>query len=411
MRSRFHYVVLLPACLAVLCLGSPIARSQTTPGLSPALPSTPDQTEALLKRRPDTAAGGIYKLDDANAFNVLDSVYYDTASSQLSLVGHYDKRFGGANTPYLQHLAILLKSPKPEFSLTWTDRDSEQRVQALFTMHLSAAQGDKIAGQWGKTFDEQGNITEAGRLLLPVMGVSPIEGNRAPGALGVEVSPVADSTAVRISNVVPGSPAAQAGLQPGSLIIRFRGIAPFSPAEFYRMVRTSGAGSHVSIQYIQVNNGQIGNYSSQVTLTADSDPNVWKDAIGADALRGLYLAAGDRRAADVANAIEIMNHVKSTSPDVSREMRVQLIAALGLRNAVDADIQAMNSGALTQIQGFYDVYLKQCEALDEVFHFTGSPVKNAFIRAYEQKKVGTPGTPCNLQWTKWDDSWFSKWKN
>src|SRR5438270_5890876 len=99
-----------------------------------------DKAEALLEGKGESTQTdtprGIYLLESEYTFNVLDSVYYDAGNHQLSLIGHFDKRFSGRRIPYLQHLATLLESPNPQFSLTWT-ADSEKRINGLFARHIS----------------------------------------------------------------------------------------------------------------------------------------------------------------------------------------------------------------------------------------------------------------------------------
>jgi hypothetical protein len=117
------------------------------------VPDSPDQAAKLLERRFDLSVKGLYELDNEYSFNVIDTVFYDTASGQISLSGHYDERFRGLRVPYLQHLATLLEAEKPRFSLEWTP-DSQQRVDALFhRTTLSTEEEARMIAQVTEVFD------------------------------------------------------------------------------------------------------------------------------------------------------------------------------------------------------------------------------------------------------------------
>jgi peptidyl-prolyl cis-trans isomerase B (cyclophilin B) len=250
-------------------------------------PNTPDQAQELLEEQPNSDAHGIYELDGEYTFNVLDSVYFDSRSNELSLVGHFDKRFQGSSIPYLQHLATLLKSPKPEFSLTWTP-DSEQRVNTLLNWHATEAEGDRIADQWGKIVDEQGNITETGLLLLPAMGIAIEKG---------------------------------------------------------------------------------------------------RNTTSTDILKSLYLANGDQHAVAVLNAVGIMLQIRKQnpgSPEAAMEGRKFVTHALNLDDDINADSRAVDNGTLSVLNAFIDIDTKICQGFDETFHFQGTPIKDAFVRSYQQ---------------------------
>lgn len=80
-------------------------------------------------------------------------------------------------------------------------------------------------------------------LALPLLAsfayANPQGGGDAPGGfLGVEVSEAPGG--LRIGEVVAGSPAAQAGLRAGDLIVQSQGMAPGSVAAFTGSVRAAG---------------------------------------------------------------------------------------------------------------------------------------------------------------------------
>ncbi len=355
----------------------------------PSLAATPDDAEKILELRTATPATGLYALDDQTAFNVLDSVYYDPSSNVLSLVGHFDERYRGPKIPYLQHLAVLLKNPQPEFSLNWT-ADSEQKVDAFFNQHviegMSGSEADGLMARWGRLFDEQGQPTRSGRLLLPLMGVSPIEGGREPGAIGMQVSTIPDSSFLRVVQVIPGSPAESVDLRPGDEIKLIRSRLPINPEEFSRYVRMNGAGSSMNLVFQRSENGQMRGHFVQITPAAASDPDVWKGTTNYDVLKALYLAAGDRHAADVVYVLGMMARQKGrASEDMMNDLRGTLIDVLRIRSIVNADFKAVDDNSQTGIQAMYDIDINMFARLDEAFHFPGSPCKDAFVRVYAQR--------------------------
>lgn len=115
---------------------------------------------------------GVYALERGTTFNVLDTVVFDPARNQITLIGHHDKRYGGRKIPYLQHLAALLESPNPKFSLNWTSQ-SEARVDALFRRMDSDAEIRNMASKWGYWIDSNDRVTRMGRFFMPLFGVTP----------------------------------------------------------------------------------------------------------------------------------------------------------------------------------------------------------------------------------------------
>ena len=102
----------------------------------------------------------VYALEHALAFNVLDKVAFDPSSGQISLLGHFDDRYRGPGIPYLQHLATLLDSPRPRFTLNWTP-ESSARVDRLFQRMDSDAELRRMARDWATPFDANGHVTAA----------------------------------------------------------------------------------------------------------------------------------------------------------------------------------------------------------------------------------------------------------
>lgn len=106
---------------------SPASKSTADKPALISVGTTPAQAEKLLELPRDVAPRGIYKLDQEYDFNVLDEVYYDASTRQISLIGHHDERFKGPRIPYLQHLATLLEVAKPEFTLNMTPESPSDR--------------------------------------------------------------------------------------------------------------------------------------------------------------------------------------------------------------------------------------------------------------------------------------------
>ena len=370
-----------------------VASLHDSPESAPAKPDrsetagTPDEAERTLLTRSIGPGQGLYALDEQTTFNVLDSVTYDPASHMLSLAGHNDPKFTGPRIPYLQHLALLLNSPKPEFSLNWTP-DSEQRIDAFFSQRqiegMSSSEADALMAKWGKIVDDNLMITHAGELLLRATGLSPIEGRKVPGFAGLQTAAVPGTVWVRVTSVVPGSAAAEAGLRPGDVIKTIRGRAPLTPREFGWRVRMSGEGQSINLTYERPGNGAP--TAVQLTLTASPDTDPWKNTSAYDLLKTLYWASGDPKAAF---AIDIAGKMYRTrqgaTEQLSTELRGLLINALGLRGAVNADLKAIDDNTMTDLEAMKDIYLKICQGMDETFHFNGSPVADAFLAAHGQR--------------------------
>ncbi|MGB0083373.1 MAG: PDZ domain-containing protein [Terracidiphilus sp.] len=391
-----------PSLVSSVAAPAPARRATAAPEIAPSEnssiddanshsnPSTMESAQSRLEALGDKLPAGIYTLDNEEDFNVLDSIYYDPATGQLSLVGHLDPRFQGPHIPYLQHLAVLLESPKPEFTLTWTP-DSAQRVDALLNRHLSEQEGENITDHWGKLVDGDGQITRAGRYLLPALGVSPIAGSGVPGSLGIQVTDEGLSGMVRISQVSPDSPAASAGLKVGDLIQSIQGKPALNPDEFNRTIRFTGAGAVVNLVYITVVNGAVTTQGAQVTLAESPDLDVWDHTDVYDVLRGLYLAQGDRTAADVAVVVGILARFQKAgliqggtpSPEGAAFLQF-MFDTMGVTAVKNADVQAVQSGSMTMANAENDIFLKLCQAFDSSLHFDGNPIAATYQRGVQQ---------------------------
>ncbi|MBI2494709.1 MAG: hypothetical protein HYV94_21775, partial [Candidatus Rokubacteria bacterium] len=121
---------------------------------------------------PAKPGGGVFELEAAIDFNVLDAVVFDKRTGRVTLLGHHDPKYKTTKIPYLQHLAELLDRPEPRFTLNWTP-ESEAQVGRLFRRLDSADEVRKMAARWGYWIDERGQVTVMGRHFMPIFGVTP----------------------------------------------------------------------------------------------------------------------------------------------------------------------------------------------------------------------------------------------
>ena len=334
-------------------IGSPVLISAGT---------TPAQAEKLLEAPLQALPHGVYQLDRGYDFNVLDEVYYDASTQQISLVGHHDDQFKGPPIPYLEHLATLLENTDPKFSLNLTP-DSYRRASAFFNWSPTRQQAEKFNKELYGVIDARGNITPIGRYMLPSFGIYPVRGNEKPGYLGVETQLTKDGLTA-VTRVVPNSPAAKAGILAGDWITFFDDgpiVLPndrpvYLPKDLARRVRLAGAGTTLDITFQR----GMQPYKKSVTLTADSkDP--WLAVTRYELVAGLYRAAGDERAARVIEAFGLVVDSPAGNPALGAAMN-KFFATLNFANQGSPEAKGQ---ALSQ-------------RLDEIFAFPGNPVLAAF---------------------------------
>jgi hypothetical protein len=380
---------------------SPVSRPLNQTKVSNTAAAVVDGTPAPKESLSIESEAGLYDVEPKIQFNVLDSAYYDAASGDLALIGHHDDRFKGSVIPYLQHLATFLDNPEPEFSLAWTP-DSHRRVDAMLARELTQQESDAEAARVAHLFDGSGLITHTGTLMLPSLGIYPINDNRAPGDLGVEVESI-NGGRVAILKVKPGSAADKAGLMSPDFIISVRPDRPvFFASEFARQVRFAGAGAEIEIRYQHHNDVQ----TVKVTLDAAANPDPWYEVNRFDVIGIMYRAAGDRAAADVAESFGIMNRMTALKEEKSFPQAFQMLMhSLGM----DADlehIQQVTANAAAPFDDANNFGIKLSQRLDSTFHFAGNPVEKAFESAVRQ--THEPGNAIGEAFNEFDKQFLPK---
>lgn len=271
-------------------LASQAAVAPFPPGVSPAQISV---------------ATGIYSLDQSTTFNVLDKVVFDAEHDQITLIGHYDRKFEGPRIPYLQHLSTLLEYPEPEFSLNWT-KDSEAKVDALFRRMDSMYEMRRVAKKWGEVIGPDGRPTTQGRVMLPLFGVKPTENGKGPGYLGVTTHLNANNELI-VSSVEPDSPAGLAGLRAGDNIFIINYKQPHHPSELRRIVRKAGAGANINIDIYR--NRKYMSLKAKLG-TGKGDP--WNDLNRFEMIAAIFWGADMKAASNVINNLGKFTRLKDT---------------------------------------------------------------------------------------------------
>jgi hypothetical protein len=326
------------------------------------------------------ARAGLYNVESKINFNVLDSVYFDPGTGELALIGHHDDRFKGENTPYLQDLATLLESPKPEFSLEWTP-DSSRRVDSLLARELTQRESDAQGARLGTMVDSSGLITHTGALMLPALGIYPVNDNRPPGDLGIEVQSI-QSGRVVVMKVRPGSAADKAGLKQIDFIVSVRKDhrPVYFASEFERQVRALGAGAETEVTYQR--NGAL--YTTKAILDAASNADPWHGINRYDLIGLMYRGAGDPAPGDVIEAMGIMNTAGVEKIQTAGlEAYTELMRAMNMTTEFE-HLRAVAGDTAAPYADAYNYGLKLSMQLDSIFHFSGSPLENDFKSAVQR---------------------------
>jgi hypothetical protein len=117
----------------------------------------------------DQPPSGLYVLDQAISFNVLDAVAIDTETGAITLFGHRDRRYGNAQIPYFDLLATFTDYPRPRFNLMPTP-DSVRMSRNFF----KGEYGDRILNAFGQLYSS-GEANQDVRLLLGVPSPNPTQ--------------------------------------------------------------------------------------------------------------------------------------------------------------------------------------------------------------------------------------------
>jgi hypothetical protein len=338
---------------------------------------TPNEAARQLEYPYDSTPGGIYTIDNDYTFNVLDAIYYDAQTGQLSLSGHFDGRFGGPKIPYLQHLSALLAIDKPEFTLKWTP-ESEARMNALFSRQLTDAEVDQINARVNSMFDSSGQVNATGAVTLTNLALSPVFKHGRPGYLGADVIPESNG-AVRLIDLSPASPAEQGGLAIGDVIREFNNSLPLNSSEFRRLVRFGGADNTARIEYVR--DGQVHNV--QLILSSDVDEAPWDYATRYDAVTAIVLEAGEAEMAKAAYALGVFNAQQGGTPAVGESLG-QLLRALGIGGIYDRLRAIASQGSTPTLNESIEFGRAVCGRMDELFKLGGHPALTAFNAAISQ---------------------------
>jgi hypothetical protein len=111
-----------------------------------------------------TPTGGVYTLDHAIGFNVLDAATLDPKTGRVTLIGHRDPSYGREQIPYLEHLAVFLEHPTPRFKL-----EAAQGSVAPLKEFFRGPVGNRIIEAYGQLYASGAPNADVTKLLeLPV---------------------------------------------------------------------------------------------------------------------------------------------------------------------------------------------------------------------------------------------------
>jgi len=331
-----------------------------------------EQGQAVSTGRPVSVnrPQGIYRFDEEVTFNVLDSIAIDPATGKLSFVGHSDPRYSGPRIPYLHHLAAFLQNPKPEFSLEWT-ADSERKIDAFMRRMDDPAGMKGFASGLGEWLNADGSPTRLGRQMLPLIGVRPTNNGAAPGYLGMTVSATGDWY-LDIASVVPGSPAARAGILGGDSIPFADQIQFWHPVDFQRHIRRIGAGGKLKIS---VSTPGRGIRNLDITLGAASgDP--WADIDRYDVFATLMREAGVKKGAQVIDAVARFKRI--TDPNYAQKNIEELVNATGQFDNRERLTQRYNRGEISVVKWRQLVTRGMTEGIEDAFGLSSGSLTSIF---------------------------------
>lgn len=317
-------------------------------------------------------ASGLYQLDAATDFNLLDNVIFNSATGQITLVGHRDPNFGGSPIPYLDHLAELLDHPAPEFSLNWTP-ESHARVEALFQNFNSPEYVRGLVRQWAEIMGPDGHPTGSGRWVLPFINIKPTSHGERMGYLGADVREVSNKLA--ITSVAPGSPADRAGLQPGDYVYNYS-----NASEFAHAIRLNGEGGTLMVQIQR--DGRTGSPTEIVLDGARGDP--WSELDKFDLVEKILWANGNNKGAMLVHSFaQVQRIMQGTHAGFQTAFNI-LVAVADFNDTYWSEVGEYNAGRLSQDVLLEHAFRAIFSAMERAFEIDDSQVTDTFDRARQR---------------------------
>lgn len=353
----------------------PVAKKPDAPSVAGATPFTSraNSLEAaamlLSSRITVQPPSGIYDLEDALTFNVIDGAYFDAVAGQVTLFGHREPRYAGPRIPYLQHLAVLLENPRPEFTLNWTP-ESERRVKTFMERAESPEEARRLGREWGRVSNaDKGDyrLTPQARYLFRGLNVMPtFSGSDQPGYFGAEVQDTPEAFGVMVVRVDPNGPAARAGVRVGDKITQAGpdGKLMITAHEFRRMVRMMGGGG--VLKFVIERTGWT------ETVLGSLNEDVWSSLETHDFTPMLLRAAGKHQPALIIEAMYMGVRVAQTYPDTSRQyLRAyeESLYVLGIYNDAVRLSQEARAGRMSENEGVIQLHRITCAALERKMGF------------------------------------------
>ena len=345
-----------------------VMTSERAPATLPEVKTSEIRDDALVA----VDATGVGKLEQRAVFNVLDEVFYEAATGQITLIGHFDYHYTGPPIPYLEHLATLLDQPAPEFSLEWTP-ESERRVDDFLRRMDNMTDWQKVTSDSMQLVDAAGSLTSQAKVILPMLGVYPTRNGKAPGYLGAAVRLDPDHQLV-VSSVSPNSPAMRAGVRSGDILVTTSLGHFFHPFQLEREMRAEGAGSRITLT--------IGRRGSKKALTipvalggASGDP--WCGVGRKDLVLAVLRCGGKSELANMVRSV--MDLPELMRRNVPIQSHTFGIYWKGNRlEKYNETLRLRDQGKITQQEGEIRVMRLIPEILDDLMGIPGRPITGIY---------------------------------